>query len=177
MSNSHPAVLLDVDGPLNPYDKGRKHLVVPSDGYTRHYIKVVGTTYALWLNPEHGDMLSGLAACSELMWCTAWGEEANTHIAPLIGLPTLPVIELGPPFYSDDAIWKRGAVEEQLGERPLAWFDDQFERGDFAWAKTRSAAGHPTLLIDVSPTTGILPSHVDSALAWAKALAPSTTGA
>ena len=46
----------------------------------------------VWLNPKHGPMLVAMADMFDLHWATAWVDNANTIIAPLIGLPELPVI-------------------------------------------------------------------------------------
>lgn len=177
MSNLAPAFLIDVDGPLNAYRLDNRQARIPNNGYTPHYLAPYGTAYRLWLNPNHGPMLLTLAEYGELMWCTTWEDKANELIAPRIGLPPLPVVEVGAPAENRGHIWKLDAVESRLFGRPFAWFDDQFERRDHYWAHARTAEGIPTLLIDVSPSTGLLQSHVDAALTWAKDHAPATKGA
>jgi hypothetical protein len=42
------------------------------------------------LDPEHGRRLSALPC--ELVWATTWMADANSEIAPRIGLPELPVV-------------------------------------------------------------------------------------
>lgn len=49
----------------------------------------------VWLNPSHGAMLLSLTDVFELHWATAWEDDANRIVAPLIGLPVLPVIRWG----------------------------------------------------------------------------------
>ena len=40
----------------------------------------------------HGDWLRELGSRFSLVWATAWGEDANRRLAPLLGLDPLPVI-------------------------------------------------------------------------------------
>src|SRR5665213_3690063 len=82
---SKPVILLDVDGPLNPFDaKPTKR----PEGYLTHRYEwkapKSGKPLRVWLNPLHGPLLDALGA--EIVWATAWEHEANTWIAPKIGL-------------------------------------------------------------------------------------------
>lgn len=161
-----PLLLIDVDGPLNPFDARE----IPS-GYQLHLLQPQGfESLRVWLNPGHGQMLLALADRFELTWATTWGEhdQANTMIAPLVGLPPLPTIEVGRhPFRMPwGRIWKRDPVEQYVGQRPFAWFDDQFERGDFEWAAKRTAEGSPTLLLSIDPRLGLLPVDIDAVARW-----------
>ncbi|WP_156051330.1 hypothetical protein [Allokutzneria albata] len=95
-------LLLDVDGPLNPY------AAKPSrrpDGYATFRLTDDGRWLRgregrrrkgirVWLNPGHGTALLRVAAEADLalVWATTWEDEANTRIGPEIGLPPLPVI-------------------------------------------------------------------------------------
>jgi hypothetical protein len=67
--------------------------------------------------------------------------------------------------------WKFSSVLEYAGDRPLAWFDDDFRlyqeaREYFVDAR----AGIPTLLHDVSPTTGLVDADYDAVRTWAALL-------
>lgn len=165
-----PLLLIDMDGPLNPY--AAKPTRRP-EGYETHRITPVGWHEPLhvWLNPDHGRMLLTLADRFELTWCTTWGEQgqANTVIGPLVGLPRLPVIDVGhrSPFDRGDGIWKRGPVERYAAGRAFAWFDDDFETSDFKWATERAFAGVPTLLVHIDPAVGIVQADIDAVAAWA----------
>src|SRR5690606_41282074 len=44
-----------------------------------------------WLNPRHGAAL--LALPYRPVWATTWEHDANEVLAPLLGLPELPVVE------------------------------------------------------------------------------------
>ncbi len=101
-----PALLIDVDGPLNPY---RARLTLRPDGYETHRYSMPQQRKPLrvWLNPSHGPALLALADRFELWWATSWEQQANEWVAPRVGLPTdLPVVGFGknPP-------------------RPVAWLD------------------------------------------------------
>ncbi|ONK13131.1 hypothetical protein STBA_38930 [Streptomyces sp. MP131-18] len=100
---SRPLLYLDVDGPLNPYaakperrpEGYTTHRVRPESWIAQHpgkprvYIKPL----RIWLNPSHGRQLLQLAEVYDLIWATTWGDEANTFISPVLGLPELPVVD------------------------------------------------------------------------------------
>ncbi len=44
----------------------------------------------------HGPWLHELAARFRIVWATAWGDEANRLLAPLLQIPGLPVIAFPP---------------------------------------------------------------------------------
>jgi len=94
------------------------------------------------------------------VWATTWGTEANEVIAPVLGLPALPVVD-----WPDDeppapagVHWKtRGLVAWAAG-RPFAWLDDEITDRDRAWI----AACHPApaLLQRVDPRRGLTPADL-----------------
>jgi hypothetical protein len=161
-------LLIDVDGPLNPY----AGISCPA-GYETHRLTPRGCEAPLnvRLNPAHGPMLLALADTCELTWCTAWREQANEFIGPLIGLPRLPVVPLTGRNVPLHGIWKRSDVEKYAADRPLAWFDDDFEQADLEWADKRTADGVPTLLLTISARLGIVQADVDRAADWARSFA------
>ncbi|NNH69872.1 hypothetical protein HLB23_08350 [Nocardia uniformis] len=163
------AILLDVDGPLNPFQH-RERARPP--GYSPHLLwpkvppGVPSSTVKVWLNPEHGVWLRKLAMDTEaeLVWATSWEYEADRLIGPVLGLPPLEVI----PFRSgvqhrDGHIGKIPAVVEWAGQRPLCWFDDDFQPDDEDWALERTETVAPTHIIPVDPTTGLEPEHIEAA--------------
>jgi hypothetical protein len=148
-------LLLDVDGPLFPYDATDE--LRAARGY-RPYPEDV------WLNPEHGPRLLRLAARTgwTLVWCTTWEGEANTWIGPPLGLPELPVIH-----FRGIRAWKFAAVAEYAAGRPLAWFDDDFHLFPEALAVfEKSRAGLATLLHHVSPATGLREADFTAVEEW-----------
>lgn len=176
-------LLLDVDGPLNPYN-AKPH--ARPDGYHTFRYTQDGRWFSgdnarrvkgmrVWLNPAHGAMLRGLANETglELAWATTWQHEANTHIAPAVGLPALPVVEF--PVADLDAGgwtrlggWKFPSVQAYAAGRPLAWLDD--EHAMFPTARAAFAAarqGIPTLLQHIDPRLGIRQADLDTVREWA----------
>lgn len=165
-------VILDVDGPFFPWQAkptrrppGYETFRLRPEGY--HQKKPL----RMWLNPNHGDMLGALADSinGELVWCTTWLDQANTLIAPLVGLNPLPVIY----FDVTDPEWKFGAVQAYSLNRPLVWFDDDFatfpgHRDRFI--RARETIGARTLLRSVSPRVGLTFDDIAAANDWWRGL-------
>lgn len=169
------AILLDVDGPLNPYaakatrrpEGFETHRAFPASGHPPK-------GYRLWLNPSHGPAL--LALGGELIWATAWEDEANEWIGPHIGLPKLPVID-----WIDRDIhnvlqlhWKTLRLVEWMNENrpgiPFLWLDDEVGRKDRDWIEENCAPGSGIRII--SPQTGITQDHLDEIKEWRHSVRP-----
>lgn len=160
-------LLLDVDGVLNP--SASRNWLDNSKFVKRNTTVSNGFTYPVWINRAHGKQLVDLCADNnlELVWCTTWENEANEFIGPRLGLPELPVINFG----WNAITWKFGAVLDYVQNKPLAWFDDDFQlhhkyrdwflemRGDI-----------PTLLHEVIPATGLIDEDFDAVAEWAENL-------
>lgn len=174
MSNEKALVLLDVDGPLNPY--AAKPTRRP-EGYATHRLRPVGWEHAkhplrVWLNPEHGPMLLAFAEAydAELVWATTWMADANKMIGPEIGLPPLRYID----YISHPGTikgWKYPATLAFATGRPLVWLDDDF--GDMlrkphrdSFVAARAAAGLATKLHHVDPRIGLTSLDLDLAGRW-----------
>ncbi|WP_370944550.1 HAD domain-containing protein [Amycolatopsis sp. cg5] len=165
-----PLLLLDIDGPLNPF--AAKPDARPP-GFTEHRFRLSGWSrrkpLRMWLNPGHGPALLALAERTglELAWATTWEHRANTMIGPAIGLPSLPVIT----FAGASSSWKYPAVARFAYERPLAWLDDDFDLypgpRDAFLAKR---AQLPTELIRVNPREGLSAGHLAAVESWVRAL-------
>ncbi|MEV8097363.1 hypothetical protein [Kitasatospora sp. NPDC085879] len=176
--DGRPLLLLDVDGPLNPYrakphrrpEGYLTHRVKPASWLTRH----PGTPPAsvkplrLWLNPDHGPAL--LALPFRPVWCTTWTAEANEWIGPPIGLPELPFVPWPRMHHGDpDGLhWKTRYLTEWAAGRPFAWVDDEIEPQDTAWI----AANHPApaLTLRIDHRYGLRPDDFAVLAAWAAAL-------
>lgn len=167
-----PLLLIDVDGPLNPY------AATPSrrpDGYETHRMRPSGweqpwqKPLRVWLNPAHGAQL--LALPFDLVWCTTWQREANEWIGPHIGLPELPVIEWpdnARTTRSDGVFWKTEHVISWAAGRTFAWIDDDFTDRDRDYV-TRHHDGL-ALLHWISPRLGLLEDDLQALTAWADSL-------
>ncbi|MGW6931475.1 HAD domain-containing protein [Lentzea sp. NPDC054927] len=145
-----PILFLDVDGPLLPFGEG-----------------VAGTPGLSRLDPMHGPWLAALPC--ELMWATTWMDDANEHLAPLLGLPALPVAA-----WPDDPAteaadvrrglhWKTRGLVALAGARPFAWVDDELTAKDHAWV----AEHHPRALLHrVDPRHGLTDADYLALDAW-----------
>lgn len=110
--------------------------------------------------PGHGAWLREIAVKFELVWATGWGAGANRLLAPLLGMPSLPVVELPARFRPDD---KLTAIIDYAGPRPLAWIDDEHPAQAREWAASRDA---PALLIPIDPAEVLTRSAIEIALQW-----------
>lgn len=156
MASSLPLFLIDVDGVLNPY-------AAPAcpPGYTEHAF--FPGEDPVRVCPAHGAWLRELAIRFELVWATAWGADANRLLAPLLQIPSLPVIHFPPvPFHPRD---KLAAIIEYAESRPLTWIDDEHPAQAWEWAASRQA---PTLLIGIDPAKGLSRPVIDESLQWAR---------
>ncbi|MGH2808655.1 MAG: HAD domain-containing protein [Actinomycetota bacterium] len=147
-------MLVDVDGVLSPYAAA-----TCPEGY-REYDFFPGEE-AVRLAEIHGEWLRELSASFDLTWATGWGSDADRLIAPVLGLPTCPLIEF-PPAPFDPAL-KVPAIRSFVGERPFAWLDDELTEEAFIWAAERAI---PALLIQVDPSIGLAEEHVTELKEW-----------
>lgn len=162
---ARPYLLLDVDGPLNPYQAAS-----PPPGYELHTISEGEKTWSLLLNQQHGVELNALAETFELAWATTWEHGANRLIAPRIGLPSnLPVI-----VWPSDArqtrrrgSWKTAHIASWVGDRPFVWIDDELNRYDRFFLKSIDGLG-PHLLHRVEPDRGLTSADFAAIRAWAE---------
>jgi len=152
-----PLLLLDVDGVLNPYPDC-------PEGFAE-YVFFPEDDEPVRLCTRHGEWLSELADHFSLAWASSWEDEANVHLCPHFGLPTMPFVTLPPTPFHPSA--KVPAIDAFVGPRPVAWVDDIVTREARAWARRRVA---PTLLVDVDPAVGLTRNAVDELLAWQSAL-------
>ncbi|MER5891138.1 hypothetical protein ABT160_45630 [Streptomyces sp. NPDC001941] len=172
-----PLLLLDVDGPLNPYrawlprlrgyTAHRMHPTVwlarqrPGSRRHRRGLRVV-------LHPGHGRQLTDLPF--QLAWATTWMHQANSLISPAIGLPPdLPVIEWPELFARDpDGLyWKTRPLLRWAAGRPFAWVDDMITARDVAYAERHDA---PALLLRIHPRRGLREADFARLRAWAGSL-------
>lgn len=188
-----PYLLLDVDGPLNPFRLITKKGYLPpktSEGesaysYEKHHLYPRGWANGLpvLLSKEMGADLVSLQDQFDLAWSTTWEREANTLIAPAMGLPEdLPVIEwdlMHPALgWSFPGFWKIPMVLDWLDEReprPWVFLDDSFGRVDRVRVRDHlgkeTESDTPWELKTIHPSQGIRRSDIDYLRSWAAALA------
>jgi hypothetical protein len=154
-----PLLFLDVDGPLLPFGGD------PQPGPRR----AVAVPHLARLSPDTGRRLAALP-CT-LVWATTWQEDANTEIAPRIGLPHLPVVtwpEATQAHKSEDRwlglCWKTRTLVDWAAGRPFAWVDDEITGADRAWV-SRHHPG-PALLHWVEASLGLTDHDFAALDAW-----------
>lgn len=141
-------LFLDVDGTLLPFggpgpypEYGRPPLAHP-----------LAHPLLTRVDPALGPRLAGLGC--ELVWATTWMEEANTCVAPWLGLPPLPLVdwpedERPPPGLH----WKTRPLVDRAAGRPFVWVDDEIGEADRAWVAEHHPA--PALLHRVDHRVGL----------------------
>ncbi|WP_063127325.1 HAD domain-containing protein [Nocardia fusca] len=159
-----PLLFLDVDGPLIPFGRVPVSASGPSFAPERHAEE---NPLAARIDPALGPLLSALPC--ELIWATTWTDEANRSISPVLGLPTLAVLDW--PDAQEDHIdewfglhWKTRALVERAAGRPFIWIDDEIGDGDREWVTEQ----HPgrALLHRVDPRVGLRPHDLDTVTEW-----------
>lgn len=153
-------LFLDVDGPL-----------IPFGGNIKEYGDVeLSNPLLARVNPELGPRL--LALGCDLIWATTWMEEANECVAPLLGLPALPVTTW-PDFPEDDhdarigLHWKTRRIVDRAAGQPFVWIDDESTDIDRTWVATHHPG--PALLHTVAAGIGLTVVDIDIIAAWLKA--------
>lgn len=190
--DGRPLLFLDVDGPLNPFrliDR-RDTVPAPSEGgfaYQKHHLYPRGFPDGLpvLLSPGLGEALVALSAHVDLAWATTWEDEANSIVAPLVGLPQLPVVFWPPSprewvlFPRHRGSWKTkhllAWVDEWHPGRRWAWVDDEINRSDRALVADHygGEVDGRALLLRIEPRLGLRAADLDAIAAWA-AGAPDT---
>jgi hypothetical protein len=159
-----PLLLIDVDGPLNPWAaSGRAN---HRAGYIRYRIE----GFVVHLKKSHGQALLGLTDLYDLVWCTTWEHQANTEIGPRIGLPELPVIEFPNSHIRLDSrlYYKTMHARAYADDRPFAWVDDEVTDWDSQYlADTHE---EPTLLVKTDPATGLTDDDFAALRNWAEGI-------
>ena len=161
MAERSAAVLLDVDGVLNPLRRAHR-------GYRRYRARPGGITFKLWLDAAHGRLLRTLVADTgaELVWASYWCAHANDWIAPRLGLPELPFVPIPDrPLGAELSLgaWKARHVAAWAGERPFVWFEDEPDVTESLL--TEQGIGEH-LLVAVDPRLGLMQDHLDRARTW-----------
>jgi hypothetical protein len=159
-----PLLFLDVDGPLLPFGVGAQH--GPEEP-----VEVPPRLARLRL--DAGPRLAGLP-CT-LVWATTWLQDANTEIAPRLGLPSLPVVTWPEPDRATERedqwlglCWKTRTVVAWAAGRPFAWVDDEITDADRDWVSAHHR-GH-ALLPSVDASIGLTDQDLTALDAWFRGL-------
>ncbi len=173
-AHGRPLLFLDVDGTLLPTAGTQRPSTLEEWNSTWQN---AANPHLATIAPEHGRRL--LAMPCDLIWATAWMADANLVIGPILGLPKLPVADLGTLPGIDDPVWQehdeaaslswktRGLVALAAG-RPFVWLDDELTDADRAWV----AAHHPgeALLHRVDPGSGLTTADLTAVEQWLHAI-------
>ncbi|WP_405520178.1 HAD domain-containing protein [Streptomyces canus] len=180
MNTGRPLLYLDVDGPLNPYAAKPERR---PEGYTTHRMKPEGwlaqhpglppsrvRPLRVWLNPSHGQSLLKLTDRYDLVWATTWREEANTFIAPVLGLPPLPVVDwpTTPTPGPNGTFWKTRHLVNHAEGRPFVWLDDELDDNDREFVASHHDG--PALLQWVDPRVGLRERDFEAVADFARTL-------
>lgn len=161
-----PIVFLDVDGTLLPLGPGDRSQAVDDP-----------RAWRARSNPQLGKLrrvpsYDLVRLGGELVWATAWGQDANDVVAPILALGRLPVVA----FDEDDDVpvpaglhWKTASLVRHAAGRPFVWLDDEIRDLDLEWVE----AAHPgrALLHRVSPTSGLTKDDLAVVQAWMQEVA------
>jgi hypothetical protein len=161
-------LFLDVDGVLNAFAARG----IP-DGWKLAQVKLPGFHHPLPIlyDPGIGAKLLQLAQdfdC-ELVWCTTWQDQANEHIAPLVGLPELPFIPLTPPkMHASVGQTKAFSIRSWLTEKadhlvPFVWFEDETDAG---YSLQQYKVRPPWLIVQCNPRDGLTDGRLIEARAY-----------
>jgi hypothetical protein len=156
-------VFLDVDGPLLPFGGSlqsgpRETTCVP------HLAR---------LRLDAGPRLAALPCA--LVWATTWLEDANSVIAPRLGLPDLPVVTWPEPTGAHKRedqwlglCWKTRTLVTWAAGRPFAWVDDEITDADHDWV----SAHYPglALLRTIDASHGLTEHDFAALDAWLREL-------
>jgi hypothetical protein len=186
-----PLLLVDVDGPLNPWTKITRKGHQAAEHYTKHRLRPRGwedvkgrAPLQVLLSTEHGESLRDLSSAFTLIWATTWMEDANRLISPILGLPTsIPVIEWPAhaldthPREGRNGSWKTPWIARWLDNfapgLPWAWLDDEVNRYDRAWFEQWYATHErpPHLLQRIDHNIGLVQADFDTLREFADSLA------
>jgi hypothetical protein len=156
-----PILAVDVDGVISLFG-----FEEPPDRNVARFELIDGMVHCI--STAAGQRLQRLSELYDLVWATGWEDRANDSLAPLLGLPELPVLTFDGAARFGSAHWKLGPLDQYAGERALAWIDDSFDESCHEWAEKRRA---PTLLVHTDAPHGLEEAQTEALTAWARELA------
>lgn len=160
MEHDVPLLFVDVDGVISLFG-------FPAHAPPAGEFRLIDGI-AHYLSASSGDHLRRLQDSFQPVWCTGWEEKAAEHLPHAIGpLDSYAHLTFERAIGRRNAHWKLDAIEAHAGARALAWIDDAHDDECREWARRRSDAVAPTLLVTTEPAVGLTDAHVTALTAWA----------
>jgi len=167
----NPYLFLDVDGVLNAFDLDLSGEADMFDDFEVHEVELTleddfPRTFIVCLSLAMCARIAQLVV--DIHWATTWEHRADSHIAPLCGLPRgRPALTPGDGAEEWNLDWKFTEVRRTVERdpRPFVWIDDHLDLfGDWQltprlWATDLAV---PSLLIAPDPATGLQPTQLDA---------------
>jgi hypothetical protein len=191
--HERPVWLLDVDGVLNAATGTPDETAWPA--WRTGRATAAGGRWQITWAPPVIEAIRRIhdTGSVDVLWLTTWEDAANESLAPLLGLPELPVASRargGDPgraahgFTTTRAAarnrwWKLDVARRVLDPepyRPLVWTDDDlsWEPDARAWAEQRPS---PTLLVAPATDVGLTAEHLEAIEEFCRAYGPGAAKA
>lgn len=164
-----PVWLLDIDGVVNALARGPVTGSWPADQWTQHVVPadIPGSgrmVLPIFVARPVLDFIARVVrtGAAEVIWHSTWREAAVSDLAPVLGLPRLPISHAPEWTQRPELIWWKLPAARRVVEagRRLVWTDDDIavvpdQIGDLD-------ARPDTLLISPDPYAGLTAEHLES---------------
>jgi hypothetical protein len=164
-----PVWLLDIDGVVNALSRGPVAGSWPSDQWVQRAVAadIPGSgrmVLPIFVAQPVLDFIARVirTGAAEVIWHSTWREAAVSDLAPVLGLPAMPISVAPEWTHRPERIWWKLPAAQRVVQsgRRLVWTDD-----DIAVVPDQVAdvAAHPdTLLISPDPQAGLTADNLRS---------------
>lgn len=146
VTDDRPLVLLDVDGVINDL---RSQAELP---VTHRITEVRAGRFVLHVPEYMPALIRTLVDTAEVLWCTTWEHDANLHVAPILGIDPLEVIELDPVTGRKPGVARPHLWRAHGARRRTVWIED--------FDKPPRGMPPDTILIDTTPNGVLRPEDL-----------------
>lgn len=168
MTDAAPPVwLLDIDGVVNALARGPVQHSWPASDWVQHVVRATIPGSGRMVLPIFAarpvlDFVTRVqtSGAAEVVWHSTWREAAVTDLAPVLGLPSIPVSDAPEWTARPGELWWKLPAAQRVVEsgRRLVWTDDDIPVVPDQVADL--VAHDDTLLIGPDPKTGLTPDHL-----------------